>query len=310
MAPSKWCFSAALAAKMCFCPEFVSASEASSLGICTVEVGGVECLLGPDGFPDGQYSVELTIENAGARAATLLLLPTLGEFQFIEPPLESGQSLSITLIVSGAPGEIVSVPIGLYNGASECCGVKAEFELPRCDCMLFADVEVECVDDGDPATDIYTVSFVVHNISTSPMFNAKWLFLLPPPGAPYAFAPTVINVAPLPPGGQTLVGPLTLTFSVPPTPGPDGQWEIVVPVGLHSANLSICCDSEIVLRGPIPCGPSCCGPDFNCDGVVDGYDLGRFLGYWGIGGGYTCADFNNDGIVDGDDLGVLLGAWG
>lgn len=48
--------------------------------------------------------------------------------------------------------------------------------------------------------------------------------------------------------------------------------------------------------------------DFNCDGSIDGDDLGTLLGQWG-----SCpdcpADFNGDGVVDGDDLGTLLGAW-
>lgn len=48
--------------------------------------------------------------------------------------------------------------------------------------------------------------------------------------------------------------------------------------------------------------------DLNWDGVVDGTDLGLFLGSWGSAG--TQADFNDDGVVDGSDLGELLGAWG
>jgi len=51
-----------------------------------------------------------------------------------------------------------------------------------------------------------------------------------------------------------------------------------------------------------------CGADLNNDGVVDGADLGLFLGDWG--GGATPADLNADGIVDGADLGLLLGDWG
>ena len=47
--------------------------------------------------------------------------------------------------------------------------------------------------------------------------------------------------------------------------------------------------------------------DMNHDGVVDGVDLGIFLGSFGITG--TGADFNRDGQVDGTDLGLLLGAW-
>jgi len=54
---------------------------------------------------------------------------------------------------------------------------------------------------------------------------------------------------------------------------------------------------------------SCGMADFNCDGRVDGNDLGTLLGQWG-----PCeacaADLNGDGRVDGNDLGTLLGLWG
>ncbi len=55
--------------------------------------------------------------------------------------------------------------------------------------------------------------------------------------------------------------------------------------------------------------PACGEADFNCDGAVDGDDLGTLLGEWGACPGCQ-ADLNRDGIVDGDDLGTLLGLWG
>ncbi|MBM4113173.1 MAG: hypothetical protein FJ253_07330 [Phycisphaerae bacterium] len=57
-----------------------------------------------------------------------------------------------------------------------------------------------------------------------------------------------------------------------------------------------------------PIEPECAAADFNCDGVVDGDDLGELLGQWGDCPGCP-ADFNGDDVVDGDDLGALLGAW-
>ncbi|MFM8641326.1 MAG: hypothetical protein ACKOEP_00610, partial [Phycisphaerales bacterium] len=55
-------------------------------------------------------------------------------------------------------------------------------------------------------------------------------------------------------------------------------------------------------------GPACVPADFNCDGAVNGDDLGRLLAAWGICG--TCAeDLTGDGAVDGDDLGRLLSEW-
>lgn len=51
-----------------------------------------------------------------------------------------------------------------------------------------------------------------------------------------------------------------------------------------------------------------CDADLNGDDMVDGADLGIFLGAWGATRG--AADLNQDGLVDGNDLGLLLGAWG
>jgi hypothetical protein len=53
--------------------------------------------------------------------------------------------------------------------------------------------------------------------------------------------------------------------------------------------------------------PSCLLADLNCDGTVDGADLGLLLSAWGVEG--DPADFNADGTVDGGDLGILLGEW-
>ena len=55
--------------------------------------------------------------------------------------------------------------------------------------------------------------------------------------------------------------------------------------------------------------PGCCPTDLNCDGQVDGADLGLLLGSWGPCPGCP-ADINGDGIVSGADLGLMLGAWG
>jgi hypothetical protein len=57
----------------------------------------------------------------------------------------------------------------------------------------------------------------------------------------------------------------------------------------------------------VPATPTIVEPDLNCDGVVDGADLGILLLAWGQTNGP--ADLNADGIVDGADLGELLLAW-
>ena len=59
--------------------------------------------------------------------------------------------------------------------------------------------------------------------------------------------------------------------------------------------------------GTVTVTPGCVAADLNCDGAVNGDDLGRLLAQWGTAGS---ADLNGDGTVNGDDLGQLLGAWG
>jgi len=54
--------------------------------------------------------------------------------------------------------------------------------------------------------------------------------------------------------------------------------------------------------------PANCRADLNCDGVVNGADLGILLGAWGRSEG--APDIDGSGAVDGGDLGLLLGDWG
>ena len=52
-----------------------------------------------------------------------------------------------------------------------------------------------------------------------------------------------------------------------------------------------------------------CWPcDINCDGKVDGADLGILLAVFGTDSAQ--ADFDENGIVDGADLGLMLATWG
>ncbi len=52
----------------------------------------------------------------------------------------------------------------------------------------------------------------------------------------------------------------------------------------------------------------CCPADLNCDGIINGADLGLLVAAWGDTSGK--ADINNDGNVNGADLGLLVAAWG
>ena len=58
-------------------------------------------------------------------------------------------------------------------------------------------------------------------------------------------------------------------------------------------------------------GASNCGGDFNRDGIVDGADLARLLGFWGGCRLEDCPeDLTEDGRIDGQDLAAVLAAWG
>ncbi|MFO0873693.1 MAG: right-handed parallel beta-helix repeat-containing protein [Phycisphaerales bacterium] len=56
-----------------------------------------------------------------------------------------------------------------------------------------------------------------------------------------------------------------------------------------------------------PAAPTCDLADLDCDGDVDGGDLGLLLGAWGSNN--PDADLDGDGLVGGGDLGIMLGAW-
>ncbi len=62
-------------------------------------------------------------------------------------------------------------------------------------------------------------------------------------------------------------------------------------------------DPLLTVAGP---AALCAVADFNCDGVVDGADLGELLALWGTPDG----DLDDDGVTDGSDLGILLSLWG
>ena len=71
---------------------------------------------------------------------------------------------------------------------------------------------------------------------------------------------------------------------------------------IESLALEAASDISIVAIG----APACAPADLNCDGVVNGADLGLLLSAWGTSGP---GDLNGDGVVDGADLGLLLASW-
>jgi len=78
-----------------------------------------------------------------------------------------------------------------------------------------------------------------------------------------------------------------------------------LPVGVNNVTI----EAQVDLSGTALFGTleSSCSPgDFNCDGCVDGGDLGILLAAWGTPG----SDLSGDGSTDGADLGIFLSLWG
>jgi len=89
------------------------------------------------------------------------------------------------------------------------------------------------------------------------------------------------------------------------------NWSVTVP-NLNQGGPSLAADGTLVVCGngtvvrAYRSTPICEPEDLNCDGAVNGADLGILLAAWGGGG---VEDLNGDGVVDGADLGALLAAW-
>lgn len=72
-------------------------------------------------------------------------------------------------------------------------------------------------------------------------------------------------------------------------------------------------DFQVMGGSLTPDTPMCERADLNCNGTVDGADLGLLLLNWGQcdGSATRCVgDITLDGIVDGADLAMLLTYWG
>jgi len=94
----------------------------------------------------------------------------------------------------------------------------------------------------------------------------------------------------------------------------DGTYNIVVQaqslggIAIHpSGDIYFAADGGLWVLQEVEPSPT----DLNCDGVVNGGDLGILLANWGVcDDAEACpADLNGDGVVDGADLGILLSAW-
>jgi len=112
---------------------------------------------------------------------------------------------------------------------------------------------------------------------------------------------------------QDSPGPIVFSNSAPFTAGkspctgtPDGTVALDGALDEIQVYLRALEDEEIATLAERRPG----SPDLDCNGTVDGADLGRLLGGWGPCSGLCSSDLNGDGVVDGADIGLLLGEWG
>lgn len=94
-----------------------------------------------------------------------------------------------------------------------------------------------------------------------------------------------------------------LPLDLPTVLPPGGTASVLFSGALSSFALSVDASTLLIAEGSL----GCVAADLNCDGTVDGADLGALLAAWGTPGP---GDLNNDGVVDGADLGELLSQWG
>lgn len=260
------------------------------------QVGEIECLFDEDGLT-GTYAVELEVTNLGASDAQYLLLPggaASPNLMALNPALAPGQSTSIPLEVTGAPGDTLCLDVVLLDVFGEvCCTGELCLELPECDCAILDEVVVECV-PGAPGE--YFLSFKLINLSPDVV---EHLYFLPQPGSTTTITPGYLDIPTLPALGSTYVGPLVVS-----TNQAAGGLETIL-VALHNANLFECCVEPLTFQIP-ECETPGLPSDLNGDGIWDGQDLAILLASWGTSGP---GDLDGDGVVGGSDLAILLGFW-
>lgn len=273
---------------------------------CAVaEIKEIECDLGRTGQPTGTYSVTISVTNFSGQPAQYGLIPDLAVspnvLVFIPPiPGDGSVTETVTLTVTGDPGERCFDIIFATATFIECCRIQVCPDLPDCECMVFSDPQVFC----DPTVaGAYNLFFTWTNTSS---FVADHLFVIPaPPNAPWSITPQYINIPPTPPGSSLPVGPFVIVGAAPGT-------EICVLVTIHDPPLVDCCAREICVSLPQCSIPDPCDPamDPSGDGLWNFDDLLLVLSAWGPCPGTPCVgDLDCDGDVDFDDLLMLLSRW-
>lgn len=90
-----------------------------------------------------------------------------------------------------------------------------------------------------------------------------------------------------------------ITFEIDPASLPAGVNSVVITATVNLGNAT--------MSGLLEA--NCGAADLNCDGTVNGADLGLMLAAWGPCSGCP-EDLNGDGQVNGADLGLMLADWG
>lgn len=93
-----------------------------------------------------------------------------------------------------------------------------------------------------------------------------------------------------------------IALPVPTVLPPGGTANLLMSGMLESLLVDASINATLVATATPLCAPA----DLDCNGVVDGADLGLLLAAWGTPGP---GDLNGDGVVDGADLGLLLASW-
>ena len=80
-------------------------------------------------------------------------------------------------------------------------------------------------------------------------------------------------------------------------------------LGLWKSATSGSPQTSVSATAQVPANPCRMG-DLNCDGVVNGADLGTLLSSWGACAAPCASDLDGNGVVNGADLGIQLAQWG